>query len=211
MEKPMDKKGLTTAGGIPVGDRHRGGSSMYAANPILIVLFVLSTLGVAEAAFAAEESSSVASKPASSPSLQSTQKSNALRQVAIALSGDRDAIRALHGLPYEDDNRDRLQPPIPGLDCGIDRNLSYVSCYSALVTDQKDAENAFSQLVADLEAALPSGRWQPVTTVPTLGSSRSVSYADEKTAAQIDIELLKQPTAESQSSYVISLYGWTGF
>jgi hypothetical protein len=184
---------------------------MYSAKSILIVLFVLSTLGIAKAVFASEESSSIASKPASSASLQSSQESNALRQVAIALSGDREAIRAFHGLPYEDDNRDRLQPPIPGLDCGIDRNLSYVSCYGALLTDQKEAENAFSRLVADVEAALPSGRWQPVTTVPTLNSIRSVSYADEKTAAQIDIELLAQSTAEAQSSYVISLYGWTGY
>jgi hypothetical protein len=184
---------------------------MYSAKSILIILFVLSTLGGAKAAFASEETSSIASKPANSPSLQSSQASYALRQVAIGLSGDTEAVRALHGLPYENDNRDRLQPPIPGLDCGIDRNLSYVSCYSALMTDQKEAENVFTRLVADVEAALPSGRWQPVTTVPALGSIRSVSYEDEKTAAQIDIELLAQTTAEAQSSYVISLYGWTGF
>ena len=184
---------------------------MYFAKSILIVLFVLSTLGVAKAAFASEETSSIGSKPASSPSLQSSQASNALRQVAIGLSGDSEAIRAHHGLPYENDNRDRLQPSIPGLDCGIDRSLSYVSCYSALMTDQKEAENVFTRLLADVEAALPSGRWQPVTPVPTLGSIRSVSYEDEKTAAQIDIELLAQTTAEAQFSYVISLYGWTGF
>jgi len=184
---------------------------VYSAKSILIVLFVLSTLGVAKAAFASEETSSIASKPASSPSLQSSQASNALRQVAIGLSGDTEAIRALHGLPYENDNRDRLQPPIPGLDCGVDRNLSYVSCYSALMTDQKEAENVFARLLADVEAALPSGRWQLVTAVPTLASIRSVSYEDEKTAAQIDIELLAQTTAEAQFSYVISLYGWTGF
>jgi hypothetical protein len=45
MEKPMDKKRLTTAGGIR---------------------WVLSTLGVAKAAFASEEISSIASKAASS-------------------------------------------------------------------------------------------------------------------------------------------------
>lgn len=79
------------------------------------------------------------------------------------------------------------------------------------MTDQKESENVFTRLVANVEADLPSGRWQPVTMVPTLGSIRSVSYEDEKTAAQIDIELLAQTTAEAQSSYVISLYRWTGF
>ena len=79
------------------------------------------------------------------------------------------------------------------------------------MTDQKEAENVFTRLVADVEAALPSGRWLLVTTVSRPGSIRSVSYEDEKTAAQIDIELLAQTTAEAQFSYVISLYGWAGF
>jgi len=79
------------------------------------------------------------------------------------------------------------------------------------MTDQKEAENVFARLLADVEAALPSGRWQLVTAVPTQASIRSVSYEDEKTATQIDIELLAQTTAEAQFSYVISLYGWTGF
>src|SRR5499433_1881430 len=171
----------------------------------------LAVIGAVNLTSASEETSSITEKTGAFRTSQPSQESNALRQVAIGLSGDSEAIRALHGLPYEDDNRDRLEPPIPGLDCGIDRNLSYVSCYSALITDQKEAENVFTRLLADVEAALPSGRWQPVTAVPTLGSIRSVSYEDEKTAAQIDIELLAQTKAEAQFFYVISLYGWTGF
>jgi hypothetical protein len=171
----------------------------------------LAVIGAVKPTSASEETSSITEKTGAFRTSQPSQESNALRQVAIGLSGGSEAIRALHGLPYEDDNRDRLEPPIPGLDCGIDRNLSYVACYSALMTDQKEAENVFTRLVADVEAALPSGRWLRVTTVSRLGSIRSVSYEDEKTAAQIDIELLAQAMAEAQSSYVISLYGWAGF
>jgi len=97
------------------------------------------------------------------------------------------------------------------MNCGIDRILSYVSCYSALINNEKEAENVFMRLVDDVEAALPSDRWQPVRVLPRLGAVRSVSYQDQKSAARLDIELLVRSTLEVHSSYVISLYGWTGF
>ena len=76
------------------------------------------------------------------------------------------------------------------MNCGIDRILSYVSCYSAVINNEKEAENVFNQLVDDVKAALPPDRWGPVQATPTLGSVRSISYQDGKTGARIDIELL---------------------
>jgi hypothetical protein len=98
---------------------------------------------------------------------------------------------------------------LPEMNCGIDRILSYISCYSAVINNEKEAENVFNQLVDDVKAVLPSDRWGPVKVMPTLGAVRIISYRDRESAAQIDIELLVRPTMEVQRSYVISLYGWT--
>jgi hypothetical protein len=183
---------------------------MYRIRTIVAVLLFLTSLGVAKAAFASEDNSYTASKTENSPSSRSSQELNVLRYVATSLAGGREAMRTLHGAPYEDDNRDRLQPPIPGMNCGIDRILSFVSCYSAVVNNKKEAENMFNQLNDAVEAALPSTLWQPVEHIPAVRSTiRNISYAHVKSGAQIDIELTAEPALDIQS-YVVSLYGWTG-
>ena len=179
---------------------------MYSARSILGILFFLSSLG-ANPGLAFEGGSSMTTEATTLPALQSSQASNVLGQIAVALAGGSEAMRALRGSPYEDDQKDRLQPPLPGMDCGIDRILSYVSCYSAPIDNEKEAENVFTRLVDDVKAALSSDRWRPVKVMPRLGSIRRISYEDRESGAQIDIELLVEPT-EEQSSYVISLYGW---
>ena len=183
---------------------------MYRIRTIVAVLLFFTSLGVAKAAFASEDNSYTASKTENSPSSRSSQELNVLRYVATSLAGGREAMRTLHGAPYEDDNRDRLQPPIPGMNCGIDRILSFVSCYSAVVNNKKEAENMFNQLNDAVEAALPSTLWQPVEHIPAVRSTiRNISYAHVKSGAQIDIELTAEPALDIQS-YVVSLYGWTG-
>src|SRR4051794_37563788 len=104
---------------------------MRCAKSIAVVFFFAS-LAAVKVAFASEDDLSRGMKTEAPVSLQSGQTSNVLRQVATALAGSGESMRALHGAPYEDDNRDRLQVSIPGMDCGIDRILSYVSCYSRL-------------------------------------------------------------------------------
>ena len=185
---------------------------MCAARSILAFLFFLSSLGGANRSFAFENGPPMATKAGNSPAaLQSSQASNVLGQIAIALAGGSEAMRALRSSPYEDTQKDKLQPPLPGMNCRIERILSYVSCYSALINNEKEAEDAFTRLVDDVEAALPAGRWGPIQATPRLGAVRSVSYQDQKSAARLDIELLVRSTLEVHSSYVISLYGWTGF
>jgi hypothetical protein len=178
---------------------------MCPARSILAVFFLLSSLGGANPGFAFEDDSFMATKAENSPAFQSSQASNVLGQVAIALAGGSEAMRALRGSPYEDDQKDRLQPPLPGMNCGIDRILNYVSCYSALIINEKEAENVLMQLVDDVKAALPSDRWGPVEVMPTLGSVRIISYEERESGARIDIELLRPV----QNSYIISLYGWS--
>jgi hypothetical protein len=145
-----------------------------------------------------------------SPALQSSHAANVLGRIAIALAGGSEAMRALRGSQFEDAQKDRLQPPLPGMNCGIDRILSYLSCYSTPIINEKEAGNVFKQLVEDVKAALPGDRWRTVTVVPTLGSVRIISYQDRQSRAQIDIGLFVRPTMEVENAYVISLYGWTG-
>jgi len=96
-------------------------------------------------------------------------------------------MRALRGVRFADAQKGRLQTPLPGMDCGIDRLLSYLSCYSAPIIDKKEAENAFAQLVDDVKAGLPSANWRPITVVPTIDSIQSISYQDWQSGTQIDI------------------------
>ena len=183
---------------------------MFSGRSILAVLLCLSSFNVATLGFAFDDGPSNATKARNSAGLQSSQASNVLGQIAIALAGGSEAMRALRGSQSEDTQQDPLRLPLPGMNCGINRILSYLSCYSAPIINEKEAENVFKQLVDDVKAALPRDRWRPVTVVPTLRSVRIISYQDRESGAQIDIELLVRPTMQVESAYVISLYGWTG-
>ena len=184
---------------------------MHRSRSILAVLLFVSSLGFVNEVFSSEEIASMAMKTETSAALQSSQPTNVLGQIAIALAGGSGGMRALRGVQSEDAQKDRLETPLPGMDCGIDRILSYLSCYSAPIIEKKEAENAFMQLVDAVRAGLPSASWRPVRVVPTIGSIQTISYQDWESGAQIDIELLVRPTLEAEHSYVISFYGWPGF
>ena len=75
----------------------------------------------------------------------SGQITNVLRSLAGALSAGSEAMRPFHGLMSEnEDNKDDLDPAIPGMECYIDRILSYVSCYSPSIGTEKDADSLIS-------------------------------------------------------------------
>src|SRR5439155_18466744 len=173
----------------------KGRMAMYSARSILVILFFLSSLSEADPGLGFEDGSSITTQARTSPALQSSQASNVLRQIAIGLSGGSEAMRALRGAPDEDARKYRLHPTLPEMNCSIDRILSYLSCYGAVINNEKEAENVFKQLVDDVKAALPV---------------RSITYEDRK-SSRIDIELLVSSTMEVQSSYVVSLYGWPRF
>jgi hypothetical protein len=182
---------------------------MDRATSILTVLFFIFSLGAGKTALAFEKTPSMPTKTKIWPSIQSAQGPNVLRQLALALAGGSSAMRTLRGSPYGDDEKDRLQPPMPGMDCGIDRILSYVSCYSSIIDSEKEAGNLFTQFVYDLQAALPSDSWRKVDNMPAIGSIRSSTYEDQTSGAQIDIDLIARPTPQGAYSYVLTIYGWT--
>jgi hypothetical protein len=67
----------------------------------------------------------------SQPSTETGQITGVLHRLAGALSSGSEAMRQFHGLRSEkEDNKDDFNPAIPGMECYIDRILSYVSCYS---------------------------------------------------------------------------------
>ena len=121
----------------------------------------------------------------------SGQITNVLRSLAGALSAGSEAMRPFHGSMSEnEDNKDDLNPAIPGMECYIDRILSYVSCYSPSIGTEKDADSLFRLMVDELQAALPSNRWVGMKQEPGIDSIRSYLYQDQKSYAHIDMDIV---------------------
>jgi hypothetical protein len=173
--------------------------AMHPARSFLSVLFLLGSLA-AWPAIAAEDTS---------PSVTSHEV-NVLRQVAVALATGSDAIQDLRGPPIENSNLDRLKLPTPGMDCGIARSLIFVVCRSASL-NKKEAEAMVTRIIDYGQAALPSDSWRQFEPVPYTGLIRTISYQHWKSGAQIDVDLVAQPTGERQPLYWVRVYGWLRF
>ena len=142
-------------------------------------------------------------------SIETTERTSALRSLAAALSSGSAAMRPFHGLRSEDEeNKDRLNPAVPGMVCYIDRILSYVSCYGPAMGTE-EADDLFTRLVGELRAALPADRWMGMKRNSFIDSVRSYLYDDQKSDAHIDIDIVAQVGLEGQSIYVVSLFAWT--
>ena len=176
---------------------------MHHARSVLTVLFLVGSLGAARPAISSEGNSS--------PPSVTSHEVNVLRQVAIALAAGSDAIQDLRGPPIENSNLDRLKLATPGMDCGIARSLMFVACHSASLNNKKEAEAMFTRLIDDAQAALPSDSWGQFEPVPYTGLIRTISYQHWKSGAQIDVDLVAQPTGERQPLYWVRVYGWKRF
>ena len=168
------------------------------ARSFLSFLFLVGSLAGASPAIAAEDTS---------PPSATSYEVNVLRQVAFALAAGRDAIQDLRGLPIENSNLDRLKLATPGMDCGISRSLIFVSCHSASFNNKKEAEAMFNRMIDYGQAALPADSWSQVEA-PHPGLIRSISYHNWKSGAQIDVDLMVQPTGQAQSLYYVRVFGW---
>jgi len=144
------------------------------------------------------------------PSVETGQMSSEFRALASALSSGNEAMQSFHGSWSElEDNKDNLNPPIPGLECYIDRILSYVSCYSPTVGTETGADRLFQLMVDELQAALPSTRWVGINQKPGVDSIRSYLYQDQKSYAHIDVDIVPRIDPQGISSYMISIFAWT--
>ena len=135
---------------------------------------------------------------------QTNQETSALGRLALALSAGNDAMRPLRGSQTEYGEKDRLNSPIPDMECDVDRIVSYVSCYSSVIGTREEAGNLFTRFVDELQSTLPSDRWRKVKEEPRINSIRSYTYADQESDAHIDIDLIAL-----SDSYMVRIFGWT--
>jgi hypothetical protein len=137
-------------------------------------------------------------------------RTSTLRRLALALSSGNGALRSFHGSPSAvDPDTDRLPSLVPGMECSIDRLLSYVSCYSSPIETEEAADTLFISLVDAVNDSLPPEAWNGLQKEPGIDSIRSYTYEDQESDAHIDIDIIAQARPTGQSSYLVSIFGWT--
>ena len=180
---------------------------MKITTPLLAALILGGRLTITGTAFASEHVA-VASTLETSESVQSSQtnqETSALRRLALALSAGNAAMRPLRGSQTEGGQKDRLKPSIPGMECYVDRIVSYVSCYGSPIRDKEEAGHLFTEFVDEFQSILPSDRWRRIQEEPPrLDSIRSYTYEDQESGAHIDIDLVARV-----DSYMVTIFGWT--
>ena len=183
---------------------------MHRATAIFTASFILSAFIGGKACPAAEVNSSSITKATVSPSSELEQESRALQQLAVTLAAGGWAWRSFHDLRSEDEEAKRpLDPTIPDMDCSVDEIADYVSCYGSPIASKEEAERRFTGLIDELQAVLPSERWQGAETEPRSASIRSYSYLDQDSDTQIDIDIAPRWSTDDEISYVVTIFGWT--
>jgi hypothetical protein len=181
---------------------------MKAATVLTLSLFWI-VLVEAPAGAASATSSEV--KPDNiQSSIDADQSASTFSRLAAAIAAGGAAMQPFHGLPSRDaENKDKLDPPIPGLDCYIDRILNYVSCFGALIDSEEAADVMFTRFVGELQGVLPPERWQGSKKEPGVNTVRSYVYADRKSDAHIDIDVVAEHAKDRDGLYVVSIFAWT--
>jgi hypothetical protein len=86
-------------------------------------------------------------------SSEASQGTNALGRLALALASGKDAMRRFRGSPSENHaEKHKLNAPIAGMECYMDRIVSYISCYSSVINAEQ-ASALFTRLIDELQAA----------------------------------------------------------
>jgi hypothetical protein len=180
---------------------------MYRAAVIFTASFILSGFIAGKASFASEVNSSMDRKTTVSPSGETKPERRALQQLVLTL--------AAGGATWDSfriDNQETkhpLNPAIPDMDCSVDEIANYVSCYGSPVASKKEAEDRFTGLIDELQAVLPSERWQGGEIEPRTGSIRSYTCRDQDSDAQIDIDIAPRWSPDEEISYLLTIFGWT--
>jgi hypothetical protein len=183
---------------------------MHRAILIWTASFIFSGLIASKISFASEVNSSVGRESSISPSSESGQERRALQQLAVMLAAGAETWRSFDDLRPDDEETKRpLDPTIPGMDCSVDEIADYVSCYGSPIASKEDAERRFTGLIDELQAVLPSERWQGAETESRTGSIHSYTCRDQDSDAQIDIDIAPQWSENEEISYVITIFGWT--
>jgi len=178
---------------------------------LFVALLLIASLVATGIAIASED---VLSKPVKAdiqPSSKVSQGNNALGSLALALSSGKDAMRPFRGSRSENlPEKDRLNPPVAGMDCYLDRIAIHVSCFSSPIHTEEEAVTLFTWLIDELQTALPSDRWKGTKKESRTGmaSSRSYTYADQNSNAHIDVDIIAGTGPSGQNFYMLSTFGW---
>jgi hypothetical protein len=192
------------------GCQERSEKQMYRAILIWTAPFIFSGLIAGKSAFAAEVNSSAGTEMSISPSSESRQEYRALQQLAVAVAAGRGASRSFDASRLDDEETKRpLDPTIPDMACSVDEIADYVSCYGSPIASKEEAERRFTGFIDELQAVLPSERWQGAETEPRSASIRSYTYLDQDSDAQIDIDIAPRWSTAEEISYVVTIFGWT--
>ena len=181
---------------------------------LFVPLLLIASLVATGTVIASED---VLSKPVKAdiqPSSKMSQGNSALRSLALALSSGKEAMRPFRGSGSESlPEKDRLNPPIAGMDCYLDRIATYVSCYSSLVETEEEAVTLFTWLIDELQVALPSDRWTGTRKQSGAGmaSIRSYTYDDQNSNGHIDIDITAGTGPSGQNFYIVAIFGWPNY
>jgi hypothetical protein len=185
---------------------------MYHATLTLTAALFLSGLIFSQTSLASENNSAVAIETTSLSPSETAQEREALRQLGVTLATGGETWPSFSG--STDDDRAGKYPTdfaIPDMDCSVDRIADYVSCYGSPIASEEEVQRRFTGLVDELEAVLPPIRWQGVEDEPRVGSTRSYTYRDQDSDAQIDIDIARHWSSDEKISYVVTIFGWTAF
>ena len=183
---------------------------IYRATLIFTASFILSGFIAGNTSFASDENSSAGTKTTVSPSGETKKERRALQQLAIALAAGGSAWSSFHRAKVDnEETKHPLDPTIPDMDCSVDEIADYVSCYGSPIASKEEAERRFTGLIDELQAVLPSERWQGAETEPRISSIRSYTCRDQDSDAQIDIDLASRWSPDEEITYVVTIFGWT--
>jgi hypothetical protein len=158
---------------------------------LLAVLWLVGCLGVCNLVEGSEDVGSGQMRSDIHPSSETSQGNSALHSLALALSSGKEAMRAFRGSGSENDpEKNRLNPPIAGMDCYLDRITTHVSCFSSLIHSEEEAVALFTSLIDELQASLLPDRWRGMKKEPGTASIRSYTYDDQNSNAHIDIDII---------------------
>jgi hypothetical protein len=138
-----------------------------------------------------------------------TRTSSAAATGGYAHSWGWDAEIFLWFKPDDDETKHPLDPTIPDMNCNVDDNANYVSCYGSAIRQKEGAERRFTGLVDELRAILPPERWTGAEMEPRIGSIRSYTWGDQISDVGIDIDIVPQWSPDEEISYVVTIFGWT--
>lgn len=134
----------------------------------------------------------------------------ALRQLAAMLAADSEAWQVVPDSKVDEEPAERsLHPPIPRMSCNIDRVAKFVACYASATASEAEAEHRFTELAGELATVLPTETWNGIETAPRLDAVRSYTWQDHGSDAKIDIDIISEESPERETSYIVTIFGWS--